>query len=185
MFVNLPGISYSRNRTSRNPQVYGPVCSIESPNNVAISIGIVATCPAILCPFGWSIDLTVVVVTVMYTNISIVSMLISFVIGARANALRTNWWFRLDWHWLCFSLIPGYYKRELKHTRGCCCCDSVRCFIVDWFSFLFTSFFLFLCSVLYRETTTRCAIWECFHAGFIVITEIKAKEKIQILALSK
>lgn len=47
---NLPGISYSRNRTSKNLQECVPVCSIVSPNNVAISIGIVAMCPAILFP---------------------------------------------------------------------------------------------------------------------------------------
>lgn len=55
---NLPGISYSRNRTSRSLQECVLVCLVEWPNSVAISIDIVAKCPVILSPFWIDSDWT-------------------------------------------------------------------------------------------------------------------------------
>lgn len=48
---NSPEKSYNPNRTSRNPQAYVPVCSIEWPDTVVIWVGIVAMCPVISKPF--------------------------------------------------------------------------------------------------------------------------------------
>lgn len=55
---NLPGISYSRNRTSRSLQECVLVCLVEWPNSVAISIDTVVKCPVILSPFWIDLDWT-------------------------------------------------------------------------------------------------------------------------------
>lgn len=69
------------------------------------------------------------------------------------------------------------YKHQHGRTHGLLCLVSVA---VDWFC-------VYPINFVSRDDGEMCECYdECFHTGFIVITEIKGKEEqTQILAFSK
>lgn len=82
---NSPEKSYNPNRTSRNPQAYVPVCSIEWPDTVVIWVGIVAMCPVIWKPFVYQrlpncpSDLINLVVLCCHRTMMMIVQLLSYV----------------------------------------------------------------------------------------------------------
>lgn len=129
---HLPEISCNRNRTSKNPQAYVLVCSIEWPNIVAILIDIAVMCLVILCPFGsiywfWYTQISNDFGSIRLRDIALYELMVSV---------------ELTLVWRSFVL------ERKTHTPP-----------VDWFT--------------RSAIPSRCTIYECFYAGFIVITEIK------------
>lgn len=124
---NLPGISYSRNRTSRSLQECVLVCLVEWPNSVAISIDIVAKCPVILSPFWIDLDWTQkekTIISMHWRRLRWCFDSMERLVMRRTrrfdctHTLCTNWWFRLNWQFfVSFIVLYVFMKKRHEPTR--------------------------------------------------------------------